>query len=132
MTMTDPIADMLTRIRNALKAGHEETDVPSSRIKINLAKIFKAEGFIKNYKVVADGERKYIKIFLKYDEGGAPVISGLKRVSKPSCRAYRGSEDIPRVLDGYGVNIVSTSRGLITDKEARQLNIGGEIICSLW
>jgi small subunit ribosomal protein S8 len=130
--MTDPIADMLTRIRNALKAGHEETDVPSSRLKINLAKIFKAEGFIKNYKVVADGERKYIKIFLKYDEGGVPVISGLKRVSKPSCRAYRGCADIPRVLDGYGVNIVSTSRGLITDKEARQLNIGGEIICSLW
>ncbi|SPD72271.1 30S ribosomal subunit protein S8 [uncultured Desulfobacterium sp.] len=132
MTMTDPIADMLTRIRNALKAGHEETDVPSSRLKINLAKILKTEGYIKNYKVIADGERKYIKIFLKYDEKGFPVISGLKRVSKPSCRIYRGCADIPKVLDGYGINIVSTSKGLITDKEARQSNIGGEIICSLW
>lgn len=132
MTMTDPIADMLTRIRNAQKATHEEVDIPCSKIKINLTKILKSEGYIRNFKVFSDGAHKNIRIFLKYDEGGVPVISGLKRVSKPSCRRYRGYADIPKILNGYGINIVSTSKGLLTDREARKLNVGGEVICSLW
>ena len=132
MTMTDPIADMLTRIRNALKASHEEVDIPCSKIKINLTKILKSEGYIRNFKVVSDGGHKNIRIFLKYDEEGTPIINGLKRISKPSCRIYRGFEDIPTVLNGYGINIVSTSKGLVTDREAKRLNVGGEIVCSLW
>jgi len=132
MTMTDPIADMLTRTRNALKASHEEVDVPYSKIKINLTKILKSEGYIRNFKVVSHGGHKNIKIFLKYDEEGIPIISGLKRISKPSCRIYRGYEGIPTVLNGYGINIVSTSKGLVTDREAKRLNVGGEIVCSLW
>ena len=132
MSMTDPIADMLTRIRNALKATHEEVDIPCSKVKIDITKIIKSEGYIRNFKVVADGAHKNIKIYLKYDEKGIPIISGLKRVSKPSCRIYRGCEDIPKVLNGYGINIVSTSKGLVTDREAKKLNIGGEVICSLW
>ena len=132
MTMTDPVADMLTRIRNALKASHEEVDIPSSKIKINLTKILKAEGYIRNFKVIADGTRKNIRIFLKYDEQGIPVISGLKRISKPSCRVYKVCAGIPKVLNGYGVNIVSSSKGLVTDREARKMNVGGEVICSLW
>jgi small subunit ribosomal protein S8 len=132
MTMTDPIADMLTRIRNALKASHEEVDIPSSKLKINLTKILKSEGFIRNFKIISDGRHKTLRIFLKYDQEGDAVISGLKRISKPSCRIYRGCVDIPKVLNGYGVNILSTSKGLLTDREARSLNIGGEVICSLW
>jgi len=132
MTMTDPIADMLTRIRNALKASHEEVDIPSSKLKINLTNILKSEGFIRNFKIISDGRHKTIRIFLKYDQEGDAVISGLKRISKPSCRIYRGCADIPKVLSGYGVNILSTSKGLLTDREARSLNVGGEVICSLW
>lgn len=132
MTMTDPIADMLTRIRNAQKAAHEEVDIPCSKIKINLTKILKSEGYIRNFKVISDGNHKNIRIFLKYDEVGVPIINGLKRISKPSCRIYRGCEDIPKVLNGFGINIVSTSKGLLTDREARKLNVGGEVICSLW
>ena len=132
MTMTDPIADMLTRIRNALKASHEEVDIPSSKLKINLTKILKSEGFIRNFKIISDGRHKTLRIFLKYDQEGDAVISGLKRISKPSCRIYRGCVDIPKVLNGYGVNILSTSKGLMTDREARSLNVGGEVICSLW
>ena len=132
MTMTDPIADMLTRIRNALKASHEEVDIPSSRFKVNLTNILKSEGYIRNFKIISEGNHKIIRIFLKYGEEKVPVISGLKRVSKPSCRIYRGCADIPKVLNGYGINILSTSKGLMTDREARNLNVGGEIICSLW
>ena len=132
MTMTDPIADMLTRIRNALKASHEEVDVPCSKVKINLTKILKSEGYIRNFKVVSDGGHKNIRIFLKYDEEGVPIISGLKRISKPSCRIYRGYENIQTVLNGYGINIISTSKGLVTDREAKRLNVGGEVVCSLW
>ncbi len=132
MTMTDPIADMLTRIRNALKASHEEVDIPCSKLKINLTKILKSEGYISNFKVVSEGVHQNIRIFLKYDEEGKPIISGLKRVSKPSCRIYRRCADIPKVLNGYGVNIVSTSKGMVTDREAKNLNVGGEIICTLW
>lgn len=132
MTMTDPIADMLTRVRNALKAAHESVDVPSSKLKIDLAKVLKSEGYIKNFKVLSEGPHGLIRIFLKYDEKGTAVIGGLQRVSKPSRRVYAGYDGIPQVLNGYGVNIVSTSRGLMTDRQARKDRVGGEILCSVW
>ena len=132
MTMTDPIADMLTRFRNALGASHESVDMPSSKLKINIARVLKSEGYIKNFKSISDGQHRFIRIFLKFDEKGEPVIGGLKRVSKPSCRVYTGFEKIPKILDGYGVNIVSTSKGIMTDREARKLHVGGEVLCSLW
>ena len=132
MAVTDPIADMLTRIRNALKASHETVDIPSSKIKINIAKVMKTEGYIKNFKIVSEGTDERLRIFLKYDDGGLPIINGLKRVSKPSCRIYKGFDDIPRTLNGYGISIVSTSKGIMTDNEAREAHIGGEILCSLW
>ena len=132
MTMTDPVADMLTRVRNALKASHEQVDIPSSKIKINIANVLKSEGYIRNFKIITDGRHRLIRIFLKYDEEGVPVIGGVKRVSKPSCRVYAGYDEIPKVLNAYGVNIISTSKGLMTDREARKMRVGGEILCSLW
>ncbi|MCD4716514.1 MAG: 30S ribosomal protein S8 [Desulfobacterales bacterium] len=132
MTMTDPIADMLTRIRNAFRASHELVDVPSSKLKINLAKVLKSEGYIKNFKIVSDGRHRQIRIFLKYDEEGTSVIGGLKRVSKPSCRIYKGYDEIPKVLNGYGINVVSTSKGLMADGQARKIRAGGEILCTVW
>jgi len=132
MTMTDPIADMLTRIRNALSVSYETVDVPASNIKMNIAKVFKEEGMIRNYKVLKDGNHKKIRLFLKYDAEGRAVISGLKRVSRPGCRVYSPSDKIPMVLNGYGVNILSTSQGLMTDRDARKKNIGGEVLCSVW
>lgn len=130
--MTDPIADMLTRVRNGLKASHEVVDIPCSKMKINIAKVIKSEGYIRNFKIVSDGSHRSIRIFLKYDEHGIPIISGLKRVSKPSCRVYMKYDKIPKILDGFGINIVSTSKGLLTDKQARKMAIGGEILCSVW
>jgi small subunit ribosomal protein S8 len=132
MTMTDPIADMLTRIRNALKAKHETVDIPNSKLKLSLAKILKSEGYIKNYKIISDGRHRQIRIFLGYDEDGVPRIDGIKRVSRPSRRVYHRSDEIPTVLNGYGINIVSTSKGLFTDREARKTHVGGEILCSVW
>ena len=132
MAMTDPIADMLTRVRNALTASHERVDIPSSKLKINIAKVLKTEGYVKNFKIVSDGRHRYIRVFLKYDEGGSPAIEGLKRVSKPSQRIYRGYDEIDRIMNGYGVNIVSTSKGIMTDLEARKMRVGGEVLCSVW
>lgn len=132
MTMTDPIADMLTRIRNALKAKSEAVDIPNSKVKLNIAKVLKSEGYIKNFKIVSDGRHRQIRVFLSYDEQGSPIIDGLKRVSKPSRRVYCGYDEIPLVLNGYGINIVSTSKGLLTDREARKGRVGGEILCSVW
>ena len=132
MTMTDPIADMLTRIRNALKASHESVDIPSSKLKINIAKVLKSEGYIRNFKMISDGKQGLIKIFLKYDDRGAAVIGGLERVSKPSRRVYSSFDEIPKVLGGYGVQIISTSKGLVTDRAARESRVGGEILFSVW
>ena len=132
MTMTDPIADMLTRIRNAVRASHELVNIPSSKLKINIAEVLKSEGYIKNFRIVSDGRHRFIRIFLKYDEDGVAVIGELKRVSKPSCRIYEKAEGIPKVLDGYGINVVSTSKGIMTDREARKMKVGGEILCSVW
>lgn len=129
--MTDPIADMFTRIRNALIARHKSVDVPASRIKIEIARILKEEGFIGDYKVVEDGVRKMIKIDLLYTPDGEAVIKEIQRVSKPGCRAYVSKRDLPRVRGGLGISIVSTSRGIMTGTEARRLKIGGELICTV-
>ena len=132
MSMTDPIADMLTRIRNALMASYNTVDIPSSRMKIDIAKVLKSEGFIKNFKILADQKQGIMRVFFKYDENGDPIIGGLKRVSKPGCRVYTRGDRIPQVLDGYGINILTTSKGVMTDRQARKLGVGGEIICSVW
>jgi small subunit ribosomal protein S8 len=132
MSMSDPIADMLTRVRNGIIASFDTVDVPSSKLKINIAKILKSEGFIKNYKVIADKKQGLIRIFLKYDETGDPVIGGLKRVSRSSCRVFAKKDKVPMVLNGFGINVLSTSKGVMTDKQARKLGVGGEILCSVW
>ena len=132
MSMSDPIADMLTRVRNGIIASFDTVDVPSSKLKINIAKILKSEGFIKNYKVIADKKQGLIRIFLKYDENGEPVIGGLKRVSRSSCRVFAKKDKVPMVLNGFGINVLSTSKGVMTDKQARKLGIGGEIPFSVW
>jgi len=130
--MTDPVADMLTRIRNAIIASYDTVEVPSSKIKINIVKVLKFEGYIRNYKIVGDSKEDIIVIYLKYNEDKSPVIKGLKKISKPSCRIYSRCKKIPRVLDGLGINIISTSKGIMTDREARRMGTGGEIICSVW
>ncbi|MGD9075344.1 MAG: 30S ribosomal protein S8 [Desulfobacteraceae bacterium] len=132
MAMTDPIGDMLTRIRNALIASYDTVDIPRSKLKMSIAKVLKSEGFIKNYRIMDEGTRGTIRVFLKYDENGVPVIGGLKRVSKPSRRFYTKSDKIPKVLGGLGVNILSTSKGVMTDREARKVGIGGEVLCAVW
>ncbi len=130
--MTDPIADMLTRIRNASKAKHEKVDIPSSKLKVEIAKILKDEGFVKNVKLVKDRRQGLIRVYLKYTDDEAPVIQGLKRVSKPGCRVYTGNDSIPRVLNGLGTAILSTPRGIQTGKQAKKDNVGGEVICHVW
>ena len=132
MTMTDPIADLLTRIRNALIARHDRVDVPASRMKVAIVRILKDEGFIKNFKVSKDNKQGLIRIFLKYSDQNSPVINGLERLSKPGRRLYQGAAEIEPVLSGLGVAIVSTSSGVMTDKEARRQNLGGEMLCQIW
>ena len=132
MTMTDPIADMLTRIRNAFRVSHDSVDIPSSKLKISIAKVLKTEGYIKNFRLVSSGDRRFLRVFLRYDQNGVSVIEGIKRVSKPSCRIYAGYDEIPKVLNGYGINIISTSKGLMADRQARKTGIGGEILCLVW
>lgn len=130
--MTDPIADMLTRMRNALGAKHQKVDVPASKLKLEIARILKEEGYINNYKVAGESPRKTIRIYLRYGVKGEPVIQHLLRISKPGCRRFVGSEEIPNVLGGLGVNIVSTSQGLMTGKQARKANVGGELMCEIY
>jgi small subunit ribosomal protein S8 len=132
MSMTDPIADMLTRIRNAQRASHELVNIPSSKLKINVAEVLKSEGYVKNFRIISDGQHRFIRVFLKYDKDGVAIIGGIKRVSKPGCRVYSGSDEVPKVLNGYGINILSTSKGLMTDNEARKMGVGGEILCAVW
>jgi small subunit ribosomal protein S8 len=132
MPVTDPLADMLTRIRNANMARHSKVDIPASKMKISVAKIFKAEGYIKNYKLIKDRKDGILRIYLKYDESNEGVIIGLKRLSKPGRRIYVGKEDIPSVLNGMGISVLSTSKGVLADREARKLSIGGELLCSVW
>ncbi len=128
----DPIADMLTRVRNALGARHTKVDVPSSRLKVELARILKEEGYINNYKVTGEGARKAIRVYLRYGPKGEVVLHYLKRISKPGCRSYVKSDEIPNVLGGLGINVISTSKGLMTGKQARQAHLGGELLCSIY
>ena len=133
MTMSDPIADMLTRIRNANTAKHDTVDVPASKMKIAIANILVDEGYIAKYDLVEDGSFKTLHITLKYGvDKNEKVISGIKRISKPGLRVYANTEDIPRVLGGLGIAILSTNKGVVTDKEARKLGVGGEVLCFVW
>lgn len=132
MGMTDPIADYLTRIRNANMAKHDSVEVPASNMKKSISEILKREGFIRDYEVADDNKQGMIKIFLKYGPNGERVIAGLKRISKPGLRNYVKAEDLPKVLNGLGIAIVSTSAGVITDKQAREKNVGGEVIAYVW
>jgi len=132
MAMTDPIADMLTRIRNAIIASYDEVEIPGSKIKTDIAKILKYEGYIRNYKLVTDAKQGFIVIYLKYNEDKTPVIRGLKRLSRPSRRVYASSKKVPTTLNNLGTTIVSTSRGVMTDREARKAGVGGEVVCSVW
>lgn len=132
MALTDPIADMLTRIRNAAKAKFKSVEIPGSKIKIEIARVLKEEGFIRNYKFVEDGKQGLLKLYLKYENNLPNVILGLERVSKPSRRVYVGSDDIQPVLNGMGIAILSTSEGIMTDKQAREKHIGGELLCNVW
>jgi small subunit ribosomal protein S8 len=132
MAMSDPIADMLTRIRNAGKAKFNSIDIPGSKLKTDLARVLKDEGFIRNYKFIKDNKQGILRVYLKYDEEQTNTIIGLERVSKPSRRFYVKSKDIKPVLNGMGVSILSTSKGIMTDKQARSENLGGEILCNIW
>jgi small subunit ribosomal protein S8 len=129
---SDPIADMLTRVRNAIRARHPKVDVPASRVKIEIARILKEEGYILNYKVAEEGPKKTIKIYLKYAPDNSPVISEIERISRPGCRVYVGQSEIPRVLGGLGINILTTPRGVMTGRDAHKEHVGGEILCRIW
>ncbi|MCL6633583.1 MAG: 30S ribosomal protein S8 [Alicyclobacillus herbarius] len=132
MVMTDPIADMLTRIRNANAVGHDKVEVPGSNLKRALAEILKREGYIRDAEFIPDDKQGIIRLFLKYGRNQERVITGLKRISKPGRRVYASRDEIPRVLGGLGIAILSTSKGVLTDKEARKLGVGGEVICYIW
>ena len=132
MTMTDPIADMLTRVRNANTVRHENVDVPASNIKKELARILLEEGFITGYDVIEDGKQGLIRLQLKYGKNGVKVSTGIKRISKPGKMVYTDNQSVPKVINGIGISITSTSKGILTDKQARELGIGGEVICYVW
>ena len=132
MQITDPIADMLTRIRNANTAKHETVDIPASNMKKAIAEILNNEGYIKGYQIIEDGKQGVIRVTLKYTGNKEKVISGIKRISKPGLRVYAGKDELPRVLGGLGVAIISTNKGIVTDKEARKLQVGGEVLAFVW
>jgi small subunit ribosomal protein S8 len=132
MGMTDPIADMLTRIRNANMAKLEKLDIPSSNLKLELARVLKEEGYIKNFKLLKDRKQGIVRVYMKYSPDELRVINGLKRVSSPGNRVYVGADEIPRVMGGLGVAILSTSKGVMADRESRTKNIGGEVLCYIW
>ena len=132
MSMTDPIADLLTRIRNASKEKHEKLEVPASRLKANVVRVLKEEGYIKNFRLQREDGRPVIKVYLKYTEQGDAVIQGIRRVSRPGLRRYAGYEEMPRPLSGAGISIVSTSKGVTTGHKARNQKVGGEILCEVW
>lgn len=132
MATSDPVADMLTRIRNAQLARHPKVDVPASKLKMDIARILKEEGFITNFKLAEDGAKRSIRIYLKYTPGSVPLISRIERVSRPGCRVYVGSQEVPRVLGGLGINILTTPKGVMTGASARKENVGGEVLCQVW
>ena len=130
--MTDPISDYLARVRNALTAGHRSVDIPASRLKCAITKILVDKGYVRSYIDISDGKQGLLRVYLKYDHYGQPAIKELKRISKPGLRKYAGVDDIPRVRNGLGIAIVTTSRGVMTDKEARKLGVGGELLCQVF
>lgn len=132
MNISDPIADMLTRVRNAMMARHPKADVPASKLKSEIARILKEEGYILNYKLTEEGAKKFIRVYLKYTPANQPVVSRMERVSRPGCRVYVGKDDIPRVLGGLGINILTTPRGVMTGASARKAGVGGEVLCRIW
>lgn len=129
---SDPIADMLTRVRNAMAARHPKVDVPASKLKTEIARILKEEGYIANFKVAEEGVKKVIKIYLKYATDNSPVVTGIERVSRPGCRTYVGKTDIPRVQGGLGISILTTPQGVMTGRTAHKQGVGGEILCRVW
>ena len=132
MAITDPIADMLTRVRNAGKAKFNSVDIPGSKIKIEMARVLKDEGYIRNYKFIKDGKQGILRIYLKYTDSQAPVIQELERISKPSRRVYVGADEIKAVYNGMGISILSTSKGILSDKQARKEKVGGEVLCNIF
>jgi len=132
MSMTDPIADMLTRIRNACKAKLKRVDIPASKLKREIARVLLEQKFIKNYKYIDDDKQGILRVYLKYTSYEESIITGLKRVSKPGCRIYVKADKVPAVLNGLGVGVISTSKGVLTDKQARRLKVGGEVLCFVW
>ena len=132
MSMTDPVSDLLTRIRNATSVRHDRMDVPASKMKLEIAKILKQEGYIRTFKTIEEGPQGIIRIYLKYADDGEPVIHGLRRISKPGRRVYRGVDELPKVRNGLGVAVISTNRGVVTDEQARGLQVGGEVLCEIW
>ena len=132
MTMTDPIADMLTRIRNANTVGHETVEIPASKMKKAIAEILKEEGYIADFEMIEDDKQGMIKVTMKYGSNKERVISGIKKISKPGLKVYAKANDVPKVLGGLGIAIISTSKGIVSDKEARKLGVGGEVICYVW
>jgi small subunit ribosomal protein S8 len=132
MRLTDPVADMLTRIRNAASARHQKVDVPASKLKTEIARILKEEGYISNYKAVEEEGHKLVRIYLKYSGGNESTISNLARISRPGCRVYVRRSEIPRVLGGMGINILTTPRGVMTGRQARKQGLGGEVLCEVW
>jgi len=132
MRLTDPVADMLARIRNAISARHQKVDIPTSKLKTEIARILKEEGYIANFKAMEEGGHKILRVYLKYDNNNAAAISNVERVSRPGCRVYVRRSDIPRVLGGLGINILTTPRGVMTGKQARREGVGGEVLCQVW
>lgn len=132
MSMSDPLADLLTRIRNAVMVRHETVDVPMSNLKVGVVKVLRAEGYINDFEIIEDNKQGTLRIALKYGPNNERVITGIRRVSKPGLRKYLKADDVPKVLSGLGISILSTSKGIITDSEARRLRIGGEILCEAW
>lgn len=130
--MTDPIADMLTRVRNASSVQHDTVDIPASNIKKEIARILLEEGYIKGYDVIEDGKQGLIRMQLKYGKNGEKVITGIKKISKPGMRVYADRNNVPKVLNGIGISVISTSKGIVTNKQARELGVGGEVICYVW
>ena len=132
MSLTDPVADLLARIRNSIRARHPKLDVPASRLKLDIARILKEEGYIANFKATEEDGRKVLRIYLKYGADNAGAISNLQRISRPGCRVYVGRNDIPRVLGGLGINILTTPKGVMTGRQARKEGVGGEVLCEVW
>jgi len=132
VSLSDPIANMVTVIRNANRGKKEKVDIPSSKLKMEIIKIFKNEGYIKNFKLIEENKKSYIRVYLKYTTEGDCVIHNLQRVSKPGLRVYRKNHELPRILNGFGTSIISTSKGVLTDKKARENSVGGEVLCYIW